>query len=591
MKQHLVTAQLYRDRGRPKGAFVRVAALHEQGWWVVVLTALLLLGGALPAIKFFSAPSNYLPLHTGLEFISIAVSAMVFALAWNLHHHPENSRLMLLGIGFLAVGLIDFAHTLSFAGMPDWITPSGPEKAINFWLAGRYVLAFVLLGVALHTTANWSTRVCRAAVLVVVVLTAMIWWIGLIQAGWLPHTFLAGRGLTGFKVGSEYLVGGLYGAASVVLFFKGRRANDTDLRWLAAAAWVLGLAEMFFTLYADVTDLFNLLGHVYKVVAYLMVYRAVFSAGVHEPYRKLQEVHQLLKETEHIGKVGGWEFNMDSGIQTWTDEVYAILEVERSYQPTVANGATFFSPASRPELELAVQQAATYGESFDKELEVITGKGHIRCVHVIGKADRKQRRVHGFIQDITEHKRMEEQVRQLAFYDVLTGLPNRRLLVDRLNQTMATSKRSGLYCALMFLDLDNFKPLNDAHGHDVGDLLLVEVARRLSDCVREADTVARFGGDEFVVMLCELDADRADSMAQAHGVAEKMRLALSHPYQLAMSKDVLTVVEHHCSASIGVVVFINHEASADDILKWSDAAMYRAKKAGSNRICFYEGNT
>lgn len=193
--------------------------------------------------------------------------------------------------------------------------------------------------------------------------------------------------------------------------------------------------------------------------------------------------------------------------------------------------------------------------------------------------------------DISERKLMEDQVRQLAFYDQLTQLPNRRLLSDRLSQTMAASNRSGLYCALMFVDLDNFKPINDAHGHGVGDLLLMEAGRRLTACVRQVDTVARFGGDEFVVMLGELDVDRTESTEQTRIVAEKIRISLAAPYLLNVQQHngmADAVVEHHCTVSIGAVVFVNHEAGQNDILNWADAAMYQAKDAGKNAIRFYE---
>jgi diguanylate cyclase (GGDEF)-like protein len=141
----------------------------------------------------------------------------------------------------------------------------------------------------------------------------------------------------------------------------------------------------------------------------------------------------------------------------------------------------------------------------------------------------------------------------------------------------------------MFLDLDNFKPLNDAHGHVVGDLLLVEAAARLKGCVREADTVARFGGDEFVVMLADLSADESGSISQARRVAENIRDALSQPYLLIPPhpRKETSRVEHHCTASIGVAMFAGHEASQSDILKWADQAMYQAKEAGRNAICFY----
>ena len=191
--------------------------------------------------------------------------------------------------------------------------------------------------------------------------------------------------------------------------------------------------------------------------------------------------------------------------------------------------------------------------------------------------------------DITERRATEDAIRHLAFFDSLTKLPNRRLLNDRLGQSMAASKRSGHYNALMFLDLDNFKPLNDEYGHAVGDLLLIEAANRLRNCVREADTVARFGGDEFVVILSELNADEVESASQARIVAEKIRSWLSAPYLLSVHNDekVDATVEHHCTASIGVVMFISHEASQDDVLKWADAAMYRAKDAGRNSIHFF----
>lgn len=193
------------------------------------------------------------------------------------------------------------------------------------------------------------------------------------------------------------------------------------------------------------------------------------------------------------------------------------------------------------------------------------------------------------IADITERKRMEDQVRQLAFNDGLTGLPNRRLLLDRLNQALAAGKRSGRHSALLYLDLDNFKALNDTHGHAAGDLLLIEVADRLKKCVRELDTVARFGGDEFVVLLSELSPDRTESTRQTGSIAEKIRESIAAPYLLTSSHDGLPAarIEHRCTASIGAVVFVDGDYSEEEILKCADAAMYQAKDAGHNlvRLC------
>jgi diguanylate cyclase (GGDEF)-like protein/PAS domain S-box-containing protein len=192
--------------------------------------------------------------------------------------------------------------------------------------------------------------------------------------------------------------------------------------------------------------------------------------------------------------------------------------------------------------------------------------------------------------DITLRKQLEEQVQHLAFHDALTKLPNRRMLDDRLSLAMATSKRSGRFAALMFLDLDHFKALNDLHGHHAGDALLLEVAQRLKNCVRATDTVARMGGDEFVVLLGELSDDKARSTELAVNLAEKIRAALSAPYLLTIAQDDAhdkkhdVQVEHRCSTSVGVMLFIGQDVSEEDILNRADKAMYLAKQDGGNLV-------
>lgn len=198
--------------------------------------------------------------------------------------------------------------------------------------------------------------------------------------------------------------------------------------------------------------------------------------------------------------------------------------------------------------------------------------------------------VYAIFEDITERKNLELQVKQLAFVDPLTGLPNRRLLEDRMAQALAASKRSGCQGALMVLDLDNFKPLNDSHGHAVGDLLLVEVAHRLTHGLREIDTVARLGGDEFVVIVRELVADGAGAEQQALAIAEKVRAALAEPYTLTpVSGCDRTPVTHACAASVGVALFDAASTDAAQVLGRADAAMYQAKHAGRNQVRLSQG--
>jgi len=183
--------------------------------------------------------------------------------------------------------------------------------------------------------------------------------------------------------------------------------------------------------------------------------------------------------------------------------------------------------------------------------------------------------------DISAIKKTEQEIHQLAFYDHLTQLPNRRLLLERLQRTIAASARHGWHGALIFLDLDHFKTINDTQGHVMGDRLLIEAARRLLTCVREIDSVARLGGDEFVVVLEELSTQAQEAAAQTEMIVEKIRDELSKPYDLNNYDYIST-------ASFGVNLFRGHQESVEDLLKHADIAMYQAKTSGRNVMRFYD---
>ena len=195
-------------------------------------------------------------------------------------------------------------------------------------------------------------------------------------------------------------------------------------------------------------------------------------------------------------------------------------------------------------------------------------------------------RIHNMLELRLLYKRLEAANRQLEFFaltDALTGLPNRRLLIDRLTHGMAASARTGDHCALMFLDLDHFKQLNDTQGHLVGDLLLQNVAARLLACVRDGDTVARIGGDEFVVLLEGLGKQNRDANSQAVVISDKVLASLASPY-------LLDKHSHTTTASMGVVVFKGTEESIENLLKKADRAMYDAKTTSGNAAHFFEPN-
>ena len=232
------------------------------------------------------------------------------------------------------------------------------------------------------------------------------------------------------------------------------------------------------------------------------------------------------------------------------------------------------------EWQQRIQDAiATSSEIEPMEVVVTCKDGSHKIIQWGFKSIDKQNWAFGL--DLTERKQAEDEIKQLAFYDPLTQLPNRRLLLDRLHQAMVACVRSKLYGALLFIDLDNFKTLNDTLGHDQGDLLLQEVASRLTTCVRECDTVARLGGDEFVVMLIGFDACPEEAAAQSQKIGMKILDKLNQKYQL-------TGHEQYFSASIGINLFDGHSLSVNELLKQADIALYQAKSDGRNTLRFFD---
>ncbi len=246
--------------------------------------------------------------------------------------------------------------------------------------------------------------------------------------------------------------------------------------------------------------------------------------------------------------------------------------------------ADVLPPEAADACQRAIDEAAEKGVSYGVTSRLSLPQGEhwfelsVAPVHADAKTSQR------FImisRDITERARAEEKINYMAYFDQLTELPNRTLLMDRLRQAMASSQRSGRYGALLFLDLDHFKTLNDTLGHDIGDLLLKQVARRLIGCVREEDTVARFGGDEFVVMLVSLSESQSQAASVVELIGEKINEALNQPYDL---KDISYCI----TPSIGASVFLGPHPDIDTLLKQADLAMYKAKNAGRNTLRFFD---
>ena len=257
-----------------------------------------LMAGALwlPAPRMASGLAQYVPLHTALEVVAISVAVLVFAVGWNTQRHHPSQAVLWTSALFLGVGLLDLSHTLSYSGMPDFVTPSGAEKAIHFWFAARAMAALALLGAA---WLSWQRppRRPRWVVLAGVLATTAAAHVYLWNPAWMPRTFIPGQGLTPFKLAVEYALIAAYLAAAAVLWWRLRQPREFNASGLLVAAATMAMSEFFFTRYADVTDVYNLLGHVYKIVAYAFLYWALFIETLQRPYLELRDSREQLQAT------------------------------------------------------------------------------------------------------------------------------------------------------------------------------------------------------------------------------------------------------------------------------------------------------
>ncbi len=264
-------------------------------WLLVGLSVPFVLIWQMPSIPFLHGKMMPLWLHTSAETFSIIVDMLVFGVAWNAYSDERPGNVLIVAVGLLAVGLLDLAHVLSYRDMPDFVTSSGTEKGINFWLAARFVSVITMLTVALRSWQPFAHRHTRYWLLSgSLALTVVIYWLGLFHQDVWPRTFIEGKGLTPFKIGVEYVLSAILLLTAALFYQKVRSHQDSGITYLFAATVITILSELCFTLYANATDLFNLLGHVYKIVAYICIYHAVFVVSIREPYLKLGRAREEL---------------------------------------------------------------------------------------------------------------------------------------------------------------------------------------------------------------------------------------------------------------------------------------------------------
>lgn len=857
-------------------------ALRPIFYLLLLLASIQIVVWLAPPLYSAKGIASYESLHTLLELIAIVISVLVFAVGWGAYDKERPSNFMLLACTFAGVAILDLLHVLSYQGMPDFITASSQEKAIDFWLAARALSALGLLAIAFLPWRQTRSAVVRWLVLAgVLLLVAIVGWIGLLHPEWTPPTYVPGRGLTAFKVNSEYVLCAIYIITALRFLQQMRVPQPYNVAGLFAAVSVMALSELFFTLYADATDVFNLLGHIYKVIAYGFIYNSIFIDSIRAPYQRVYESKNLLqtvieaipvrifwkdRELRYLGcntlfasdagkgtpekVIGKYDEQMAWGEQA---ELYRAddRQVLQSDSPKIAyeepqtriSGERIWLRTSKVPLHdaandvigiLGIYEDITQQKWSDQELrlmqaaidksksafyrlspegvvlyvndyaETSLGYSHEELVglHIwefdpdfppeawppmwaelkqtgVVNIETRHRRKDGtifpvlvtanyfaldseeysfaFVQDITERKQTEQKqiklaralmllskcnsllvhaeneqgilsdvcklavetggymmawvgfadsdtaktvrpvaqsgyeqgyldgaditwsdtergqgptgtairmretvinqdvltnpkmapwreaavktgyqssialplisdkrmlgslsiysgesnafgeeevlllkelagdlaygietlrtrirndaaekkIEFLAYHDPLTDLPNRVLLRDRFDQAVALANRECSGVAVLFLDLDNFKHVNDSLGHVVGDKLLIRVAERLRLCVRGTDTISRQGGDEFIILVTNLH-----DAVTTHAIAQKIIEAFVEPFDI--DNQTLAV-----SFSIGISLYPDDGSDFDTLLKQADTALYEAKDAGKNAFRFF----
>jgi diguanylate cyclase (GGDEF)-like protein len=529
--------------------------------------------------------SRYLPLHTAMETAAIIVAMLAFGIAWNAYVASRPGNIVLIGAVLFGTGLLDFGHMLGYHGMPEFVTPSSPEKGIGFWLAARYLVAFGLLAIAARPWQPLLSARRRYWLLAsVLAYVAAVYWLMLFHPERLPELFVAGRGLTPLKIGLEYALVGIYALAALIFYRHARRDASFNAPDLFAAAAIAALSELCFTLYASVSDIFNNVGHIYKIISYGFLYRALFVDSVRQPFEAL---HQALTKEQR------WATEQHSFVRTLDMLEEAVVELLPDGRIVNANSGWWRLSGSTPQAgrllaeNVHEEDRAAFIHCLQDLLDGEKSEFHGRFRFLgegrpeqwmegrfVTEQDEQARivGVRGVLRDITKSYLQERHIAHMALHDSLTGLPNRVLLEDRTHKAIQLARRKHDRVAVCFIDLDHFKNINDAYGHKTGDALLQRLAQALTRNLRDGDTLARWGGDEFVALLPDLETQE-----DARLVAQKLVGVMRQTFEF----DDLAL---NATFSMGISLFPDDGDSTDTLLAQADRAMFYAKSQGRNNF-------
>jgi diguanylate cyclase (GGDEF)-like protein/PAS domain S-box-containing protein len=554
------------------------------GWALLLLALPLLWWVAQPSHQAVMAATQFMFAHRLTELAAVVVSLLVFATGYRAILPSRKGTVVLLGVAFLGVGLLDFLHTMSGVGMPGVLGAEATQKSSFFWTLARLLAAFALLAYArlpaLPELAASHKRLALLAMLAVVALAAAV---GLAWPAPLPGLFVAGPAPAPLEIALESLLIGLNLWALAVLW---RRRQELARECVMALIFTVALSavsELFFSVVSGIDGRDNnnahLLGHLYKLAAYLYLFHATFNEALRRPLERMAAQHLREKLVLSAAPDGVlWVHHSGTILM-----VNPAMETMSGYssQQLIGNSVDIFLPVHLREKHAqsmrAYFRAANPRAMGSLDLSLMRSDGQMLPVDIsLGHwEDENEQHAIAYVRDLTERKGFEASLRHRATHDDLTGLPNRWLFRLQLDQALAQAKRSQRRVAALFLDLDDFKTVNDSFGHLVGDELLQQVSRHLRSALRASDTLARLGGDEFGVLLSDIG-----SVDEAVNVAEKLLQALAVPCRLQNH-------EVDVGGSIGLAFCPEDATDSEDLLRYADLAMYQAKRAGRGTYACY----
>ena len=532
------------------------------------------------------AQRNYLFYHVIAELFSISIAFGIFMVAWNARDHMDNYYLLYIGVASLFIGIIDLFHTIAFKGM-GVIQNATADMPTQLWIAARSMQAviFIVAPLLMRRKPNYAVLILSYfAVTTFFILSIMVWRI-------FPACFVEGVGLTSFKKIAEYVISLILLGAIALLFHNHKAFDPYVFKMLVGSLIFTVISELLFAFYFSVMDRITVAGHLFKIIAFFFIYEAIIKTSVVHPqhiiYRNLVQSEENLRIAE--ARYRQLFDNMSSNVFVFEAVEGGIDFIVRDANQSSLNFNHLKKDDVVDRLFTEVQPVAEKTEIFQILKQVYQTKHSIRRqeTHYIDhNGNVSWRDIYCYampndeivliFDDVTERKKNLSQLEFMASHDLLTELPNRTLFIDRLTHAIQLTRRIRSLITVFFIDLDNFKMVNDEYGHASGDLVLIEVANRLTEMMRKSDTVARFSGDEFVI-LTELTNDRE----VIRNLAQKILDKIEQPIRVEGGSVTI-------SASIGISISPDDGLDAEELLKKADTAMYVSKDNGRNKITLFQ---